>query len=132
MSQKYPHYPVNPLIASFTFSRYFVAGITVPDSYGIVKMKPEMQVRRKLLLVAKVISNISTNTKFGDEEEYLRVMNDYLESKQQQIENYYKFLLTVFFFFLQKYFNFYFVLTRILILIHFNKIGKQNSFTTKS
>ena len=96
---KYPEHSVNLCIASFIFLRYFVAGVTVPESFGIVKDRPASQMRRRLILIAKVLSNLSTNVKFGDKEDYMTVMNDYLESKQPQIENYFNFLCNVLFLF---------------------------------
>ena len=70
---KYPEHPISLCIASFIFLRYFVAGITVPESFGIVAKRPEPLMRRRLILISKVLSNMSTDVKFGDKEVLLFV-----------------------------------------------------------
>jgi len=89
---KYPDYSVDLCIAPFIFLRFFVAGISVPESFGIIKERPEPLMRRRLILISKVLSNMSTHVKFGDKEDYMIVMNDYLESKQPVFDKYYRFL----------------------------------------
>ena len=66
--QKYPKHPITLCIASFLFLRYFVAGITVPESFGIIDKRPDPLMRRRLILISKVLSNMSTEVKFGDKE----------------------------------------------------------------
>ena len=56
--------------------------------------------RRQLILISKVISNISTNVKFGDKESYMTILNDFLEEKEHSLDKYYDFLITVFLFLL--------------------------------
>ena len=114
MHRKYPQHSVKLCIASFIFLRYFVAGVTVPESFGIVKDRPAPQMRRRLILISKVLSNLSTNVKFGDKEDYMTVMNDYLESKQPQVEKYLNFLCNVFFF---PFFLFLFFMQHQLIVL---------------
>jgi len=77
------------------FLRFFVAGITVPESFGIIDKCPDPLIRRRLILISKVISNMSTQVKFGEKEDYMVVMNDYLESKQELLEKYYSFLCSI-------------------------------------
>jgi len=91
--QKYPEHPISICIASFIFLRYFVAGIAVPESFGIVSKRPESIMRRRLILISKVLSNMSNEIKFGDKEDYMIVMNDYLESKHETLQHYYDYLL---------------------------------------
>jgi len=90
--QKYPNCPIDIYIATFIFLRYFVAGISVPESFGIIEKRPNPIMRRRLILISKVLSNMSTGVKFGEKEDYMVIMNSYLESKRKLLEKYYKFL----------------------------------------
>ena len=92
VSNKYPDYPIELSLASFIFLRFFVAGITVPESFGIISKRPGPMMRRRLILIAKVISNMSTQVKFGDKEDYMTIMNEYIGSKQNELREYYGFL----------------------------------------
>ena len=65
---KFPEHPIELCLASFIFLRFFVAGITVPESFGIIEKHPDPLMRRRLILISKVISNMSTYVKFGDKE----------------------------------------------------------------
>ena len=67
----------------------------MPESFGIIEQLPDPLIRRRLILISKVLSNLSTNVKFGDKEDYMIIMNDYLESKQKQLEKFYAFLCSV-------------------------------------
>ena len=99
--KKYPSHPIELCIAPFLFLRFFVAGITVPESFGfldsififlfpgITQDIPSPLMRRRLILIAKVISNMSTQVKFGEKEEYMKVMNDYLDSKKDEFAKFY-------------------------------------------
>ena len=57
---------------------------------GITQDIPSPLMRRRLILIAKVISNMSTQVKFGEKEEYMKVMNDYLDSKKDQFDKFYE------------------------------------------
>ena len=94
VTQRYPGYSVEVCVASFIFLRFFVAGITVPESFGIIDVRPTPTLRRRLILISKVLSNLSTNVKFGDKEDYMIVMNDYLESKQPLLKTYFAMLVS--------------------------------------
>ena len=76
--RKYPEHPISLCIASFIFLRYFVAGITVPESFGIIAKRPEPLMRRRLILISKVISNMSIEVKFGDKEVYFKLFTLFL------------------------------------------------------
>lgn len=114
--KKYPSHPIELCIAPFLFLRFFVAGITVPESFGfsfifipfftlvsqhfpgITEDIPSPLMRRRLILIAKVISNMSTQVKFGEKEEYMKVMNDYLDSKKDEFSKFYDHVCQVSFF----------------------------------
>ena len=65
---KFPEHNNQSYISSFMFLRFFVAGLAVPEAFGILSEPPEQKLRRKLIIISKVITNLSTNVKFGDKE----------------------------------------------------------------
>jgi hypothetical protein len=94
--KKFPDHKVELALSAFMFLRYFVAGLSVPESFGLVSEPPSDSLRRKLILISKVISNLSTQVKFGVKEEYMTIMNDFLEDNKDSLNAYYAFLCKVF------------------------------------
>jgi hypothetical protein len=68
VKEKYPNHKVELCLAPFLFLRFFVAGMTVPESFGIIDKHPDPTMRRRLILISKVLSNMSTQVKFGGKE----------------------------------------------------------------
>src|SRR5690606_5375698 len=52
--------------------------IVSPDSEGLVEMVPTKEMRRGLMLVAKLIQNLANNVLFGAKEAYMVPLNDFL------------------------------------------------------
>jgi hypothetical protein len=111
------------------FLRYFVAGLTVPESFGIVVVPlnlcyalrsfclgilhspPSEHLRRQLIMISKVLSNLSTQVKFGEKEvfcffslgvssnllpqDYMVIMNDFLAENETALNKYYEHLCQV-------------------------------------
>ena len=64
-------------------------GFISPENYGILPEKPNKTVSRTLMLITKVLQNISNKVSMNFKEPYMSCMKDFTESK---IEPIYKFL----------------------------------------
>lgn len=65
-------------VGSFVFLRFFCPAIVAPESENLVSSTPSKEMRRGLLLIAKVIQNLANNVLFGAKEPYLFPLNDFL------------------------------------------------------
>ena len=67
-------------VGAFIFLRFFCPAIVAPDAEGIVASIPSKEMRRGLLLIAKVVQNLANNVLFGAKEPYMFPLNDFLTS----------------------------------------------------
>lgn len=65
-------------VGAFIFLRFFCPAIVAPDVEGLVSTAPTKEMRRGLLLIAKVIQNLANNVLFGVKEPYMFQLNDFL------------------------------------------------------
>jgi neurofibromin 1 len=65
-------------VGAFIFLRFFCPAIVAPDSEGLVDMSPTKEMRRGLMLIAKIIQNLANNVLFGAKEAYMIPLNDFL------------------------------------------------------
>lgn len=65
-------------VGAFIFLRFFCPAIVAPDSEGLIPAIPTKEMRRGLLLIAKVIQNLANNVLFGAKEPYMYPLNDFL------------------------------------------------------
>lgn len=65
-------------VGAFIFLRFFCPAIVAPDTEGLVASVPTKEMRRGLLLVAKVVQNLANNVLFGVKEQYMSPLNDFL------------------------------------------------------
>ena len=93
VSAKYPTANLELAMSAFLFLRFFVAGISVPESFSLVAVPPSADVRRQLVLISKVIQNISNHVRFGEKEDFMTVMNDFIDQNEFAFTNYYEKLL---------------------------------------
>jgi neurofibromin 1 len=94
VKQKFPEHKHEIALSSFIFLRFFVAGLSVPETFGIIEKPPSQSLRRQFILISKVLSNLSTNVLFGDKEDYMVIMNPFLESRKDDLDPYYDLLCT--------------------------------------
>jgi hypothetical protein len=73
------------IIGSFFFLRFVCAALVTPRDYDLVKQSPSAGAQRSLILLSKVLQNISNQLLFGDKETYLQFMNPYLEKHFEKI-----------------------------------------------
>ncbi|KAM0349272.1 hypothetical protein ACHAPU_003681 [Fusarium lateritium] len=65
-------------VGAFIFLRFFCPAIVAPEVEGLVAVAPSKEMRRGLLLIAKVIQNLANNVLFGAKEPYMFPLNDFL------------------------------------------------------
>src|SRR4051812_10793532 len=65
-------------VGAFIFLRFFCPAIVAPEVEGLVATAPSKEMRRGLLLIAKVIQNLANNVLFGAKEPYMFPLNPFL------------------------------------------------------
>lgn len=65
-------------VGAFIFLRFFCPAIVAPEVEGLVSGTPTKDMRRGLLLIAKVVQNLANNVLFGAKEPYMFPLNDFL------------------------------------------------------
>ena len=65
-------------VGAFIFLRFFCPAIVAPDAEGLIAAPPSKEMRRGLLLIAKVVQNLANNVLFGAKEPYMFPLNDFL------------------------------------------------------
>jgi len=80
---------VNSAIAGFFFLRFFCPAISSPEVAGIVEEPPSVSSRRLLVLITKVLQNVSTLVEFGTKEPYMAGLNDFIVSNKPKMISFY-------------------------------------------
>ena len=73
--------------AGFLFLRLFSPAIISPHEYGIYKEKPERELQRFLILISKVLQNLSNGVYFR--ESYMENMNNFISKNLPTIRQYF-------------------------------------------
>jgi len=80
-------------IGGFLFLRFFCPAISTPESYGILDEPPSANSRRLLILITKVLQNLSNDVEFGAKEQYMVKMNDFIQTNRPKLLAFYDRLL---------------------------------------
>jgi len=82
-------------VGGFVFLRYFCPAVSTPEQYGVTDERPHDQGRRTLILITKILQNLSNDVRFGDKEKHMAACNDFLDSNHDKLDSYYDRLLKV-------------------------------------
>lgn len=96
--QRFPDsdkYQIGSLMGGYIYLRFFNPVIVTPDAINFIQTKPSTIMRRNLVLIAKVLQNLSNGLLFRDKEYYMRVMNPFIESNREPLQEYFQKLAAV-------------------------------------
>jgi len=89
VKQRFPE-NVNTTIGGFIFLRLFCPAVSSPEAYGIVEEPPSADSRRLLILITKVLQNLSNDVEFGSKEPYMAKINDFIQSNRNKLSAFYE------------------------------------------
>ncbi len=69
--------------------------IVTPDALGFVRDKPDKVCRRNLILIAKVLQNLSNGLLFGEKEEFMTACNAFIAENMDRLADYWDVLVDV-------------------------------------
>merc|ERR1711916_354621 len=69
-------------VGGFVFLRFLVPAITSPEAYSLVHDTVPPHTRKTLVMVAKLLQNLSNGQRFGGKEENMEGLNNFIESNR--------------------------------------------------
>jgi hypothetical protein len=81
---------LHTFIGSFIFLRYLNPAISSPDTSGVLPPgKWSTQARRNLVLITKVLQNLSNGRTFSNKEQFMTTLNGYVEKNMASVKQYF-------------------------------------------
>jgi len=76
-------------LGGFLFLRYICPSLVAPHLYGLLEDHPCPTAQRQLILVSKVLQNLSNNTLPGSKEDYMQRLNDFITNNTGELNEFY-------------------------------------------
>eukprot|EP01099_Mayorella_cantabrigiensis_P007794 TRINITY_DN7061_c0_g1_i1.p1 TRINITY_DN7061_c0_g1~~TRINITY_DN7061_c0_g1_i1.p1 ORF type:complete len:308 (-),score=70.36 TRINITY_DN7061_c0_g1_i1:37-873(-) len=76
-------------VGSFIFLRFICPAILAPESAQLIDTKLEKEARRPLILIGKILQNLSNGVKFGTKETFMQGMNVFIDRNLIPIQNFF-------------------------------------------
>jgi hypothetical protein len=75
-------------VGGFIFLRFFCPAIVSPEAHNIVPAVSHKETRRGLLLISKILNNLSNNVVFGTKEAFMKPLNDFLAKNMENVRRF--------------------------------------------
>ncbi|SPQ93554.1 Ras-GAP domain-containing protein [Plasmodiophora brassicae] len=86
---------VGSMIGGYIYLRFFNPVIVAPDALDFVRGKLSKKNRRNLILIAKLLQNLSNGLEFGEKEPYMTGCNCFIRDSREILDNYFDRLVDV-------------------------------------
>jgi GTPase-activator protein for Ras-like GTPase len=90
-----PHTDTYSFIGSILFLRYICPALVMPAHHGVVKSAPPRHVGRGLILVSKMLQNLSNGVEFGDKEQCMVCLNAFIIRNRFTLRSYFRHVVHV-------------------------------------
>jgi len=74
--------------SGFIFLRFFCAAILSPNLFQLMETSQSKQTPRNLMLISKVLMNLANMVEFGEKEQYMKVMNEFISLNTPVFKDY--------------------------------------------
>jgi len=78
IKKQFPGVDHHSYIGGFVFLRFYCSSMIAPHQYGLFAQPPGTSCQRVLVLLSKVIQNLSNGVSFGGKEDFLIQLNDFI------------------------------------------------------
>ncbi|KAL6080665.1 Neurofibromin 1 [Balamuthia mandrillaris] len=75
------------LVGGFFFLRFLCPALVAPTAYKLQDTEPTPEVHRSLVLISKVLQNLSNDVRFGQKEAFMMFMNDFLAANSDAMRD---------------------------------------------
>jgi hypothetical protein len=81
-----------PLVGGFLLLRYVNPALSTPEVYGLLPdgKLPSAKARRNLVLITKILQNLSNGVEFGKKELYMMKVNSFIVEYKKKMESYFQ------------------------------------------
>jgi len=95
VEKKFGQSSTQKIIGGFVFLRFICPAIVAPNIYGVVLDPPNSETQRHLLLVAKVLQNLSNGITFGSKEPFMAPLNDFISENLTKLTKFFDEITTL-------------------------------------
>ncbi|KAL6042352.1 hypothetical protein QOT17_024472 [Balamuthia mandrillaris] len=76
------------VVGSLIFLRFLTPALILPHHYGLLNEAPSPTIQRLLILISKVLQNLSNGVHFGEKEDYMASMNDFIDANGERLDSF--------------------------------------------